>query len=474
MSTFAAQSKRLKASSKKSTAVRYKQPALHRYQDQAANAMVKNQCHGLFMEPGLGKTRTTLTAFKRLRDKGEVEAMLVIAPLHVCYNVWPREVQKWKEFNGLEVAILHGPKKKQALDTEADIYLINPEGLPWFMKQRRVYIPDMLVIDESTKFKNNAAKRTKLLKAALPMFKRRYILTGTPTPNGLLDLFSQVYILDMGERLGKYITHYRNRWFMPTGYGGYTWVPRAGAGEEIKEQLEDIVTYMKADDYLELPPLVENDVVVDLPDDVYAMYKEFEEEFVLQLEKEDIIAKNAGVLTGKLQQVANGGIYTTADRAKWETLHMAKAEAVADIVEEASGQPCLVAYHFNHDLDRLKKVLGKDTPHIGKGVTAKRVREIEREWNRGKIPVLLANPASVAHGLNMQEAGRHVIWHSLTWNSEHYTQFIQRVWRQGQKDTVFLHHIIAAGTIDRLIRRAEIEKISNQQQLLDFFRKEFL
>jgi SNF2 family DNA or RNA helicase len=262
----------------------------HAYQMQAMEMMVSMGAAGLFLDPGLGKTSTTLGAFNILQKQGYVTRMLVIAPMRVCYNVWPNEVMKWEQFGHLKVNVLHGKGKEEALNDPADIYVINPEGLPWLAERDRLkrIKPEMLVVDESTKFKNGSSKRFKLLKKMLNQFDRRYILTGTPTSQGLEDLFGQIYILDGGNALGQYITHYRRKYFYQTGYGGYSYEPREGAADEIAEKIAPFTLRLKAEDYLELPELVYNEVVVDLPQDVRLMYQELEREFIATIHEEEI------------------------------------------------------------------------------------------------------------------------------------------------------------------------------------------
>lgn len=334
---------------------------------------------------------------------------------------------------------------------------------------------DTLIIDESSKFKNAQTQRYKTLKPYLKTFARRWILTGSPAPNGLLDLFGQIYLLDLGASLSPYITQYRRMFFDPSGYGGYEWKIKPDGAERINQAIKPLVLRLEASDYLELPELIYNDIYIDLPPDAMKQYKMMEIRMLTKLESGEIIsAANAGVATMKCRQIANGGLYKELDIERpmvkddrWAHLHMAKAEAVADLVEEMAGQPALIAYEFEQDLDRLFKVLGKDTPHIGGGVSARRGAEIERNWNSGSIRTLLGHPASMAHGLNLQGAGGAVIWASLTWNFEYYDQFIKRVHRQGNTHKrVFVHHIIARNTIDEVMLRTLRGKGKTQHNFL--------
>lgn len=441
----------------------------HKYQKRAVEKLLTNPYFGLFLDPGLGKTSIVLETVKQLYANREIDRVLIIAPLRVCYSVWPSEQKKWNNFKDLEVTILHGKNKEKNLESDAQIFLINPEGLPWLLKHKRFparFSSQMLVIDESTKFKAPATMRFKLLRQWLHIFDRRYILTGTPVPNGLLDLFGQVFILDLGFSLGKFITHYRNKYFYPSGFGGYEWKPIPDAEVTIYEKLKPLTIRLDAKDYLELPELIINPIYVDLPETAVALYDEMEEELVVGIKNKDIVAVNAAVASSKCCQIANGGIYD--EYQKYHFIHDAKTEAVASLIEELGGSPALVAYEYGHDLTRLRKMFGENVPYIGGGVTPKRSSELEVAWNKGELPILLGQPASMAHGLNLQGAGNHVIWHSITWNLEHYDQLIRRVYRQGNKHKrVFVHLIIAKGTIDEAKISALNAKHRTQKDLFD-------
>ncbi len=454
----------------------------HAYQKTAVGFMVSLATAGLFLDPGLGKTAITLAAFNLMRRKGYIKRMLVIAPLRPAYSVWPGEVLRWDEFSDLKIELLHGDNKNAALrrvlcgSNHVDINVINPEGLPWLSEQlarnSHVFPWDMLVIDESTRFKITSTQRFKILKPLLPRFKRRYILTGSPAPNGLLDLFGQIFILDLGRTLGSYVSHYRVRFFNPGGYLGYQWTLRAGADKEIYNLLKPIVLRMDARDLLEMPPLIGVDppgrVEVELPPKAMAQYKQMEDTLITQVKDGLVVAANAAAASTKCRQIANGGIYTNGpgQARKWENLHEAKVDAVEEIVEELQGKPALIAYEYAHDLDRLRRRLG-NVPHIGGGVTPKRFHEIETAWNAGELPVLLAQPQSVAHGINLQGTGAAVIWAGLTWDLENYEQLYKRIWRQGQKEKVIVHHIVAKKTVDEIIIRGLTRKDHTQRGLLD-------
>jgi SNF2 family DNA or RNA helicase len=439
----------------------------HGYQTRAIKFGVSRPNAGLLLTPGLGKTSISLAVFKLLKKQGFINRLLVLAPLRAVYSVWPKEVEKWDEFKGLSVGILHGPNKGDTLRKNHDVYVMNYEGLSWLTDNISDLKADMLVVDESSKMKETRTLRFKLLKPLLPRFKRRYILTGSPIGNSLLDLFGQMYVMDMGKALGTRFTHFREEFFFSTGYMGHDWVLKPKAEQAIYRRVAPSVLRMDAKDYLDLPPLIVKDVEITLPDKAMRIYKQMEKQLRIDFEAGTVTAANAAVASMKCRQLANGGIYTDLEH-NWNDVHAEKAEAVGDIVEELSGQPAFIAYDFLHDLQRLKKVLGEDTPHIGGGVTTKRGKEIEEAWNRGELPYLLGQPQSVAHALNLQGGveGGAVIMHSLPWSSDLYNQFIQRVWRQGQKKTVVVHRLIARGTVDEVIIKALERKDKTQN---DFF-----
>lgn len=460
----------------------------HDYQKKAIKFGLERGAAGFFLDPGLGKTSIILAIIKILLKKKIISKVLIIAPLRVVHGVWPEEIKKWLDFNELTYSIVHGKNpraREKAFRVEATVYIMNPEGLEWLERQKRWNF-DMLVVDESSKFRNTKSLRFKIMRRLVKKFQRRYILTGTPAPNGLLNLFGQMYILDQGRALGAYITHYRNQYFNPSGYGGYDWVIKEGAAERIYDRIRPLILRMEAADYLKLPPLISSNIKIELPPDVMKIYRELENTLITEIDDKKIVAANAAVASQKCRQVANGGIYiedlsmASEDsvfefkRGKRESkiLHMLKAEAVLELVEELEGQPALIAYEFDHDLERLKKVLGKDTPHIGGGVSVKRGVEIQNAWNAGEIPKLLGQPSSVGFGLNLQGAGRAVIFHSLPWDLEAYDQFIKRVWRQGQTGRVFLYHIVSNTIVDRAILGALARKSRTQKALLDALKHE--
>lgn len=448
----------------------------------------------------MSKTAITLATIKILKQQKLIDKVLVIAPLRPCYLVWPKEVAKWADFNHFKMVVLHGPNKDALLRQKADIYVINPEGLEWLTQatktktarnKTRVTMDlarwkslgfDVLVVDELSKFKHTNTTRFKIIKLILGFFRRRWGLTGSPAANGLMGLFGQLYVLDQGRSLGQFITHYRMKYFAPVDLQGYVWKLQPGAEQLIYERISPIVMRLSAEDYLEMPELIENVIRVDLPDKVRKMYDQMENDLLTRIDKSVVIASNAAAASTKCRQIANGGIYLEpgllegfklppSDR-EWVNLHTEKVDALEDLIEELQGQPLLVAYDFEHDFDRIKKKFGKDVPYIGSGVSTKRALELETLWNAGKLPLLFGHPMSIAHGLNLQEQAEHVCWHSLTWDYELYDQFVRRVRRQGNKaKRVFSHMIVARNTIDEVMVASLRAKKKGQNTFFDGLKK---
>lgn len=472
----------------------------HAYQKKGIKFLIEHACAALFEDPGLGKTSQVLGAIKILKAKKLLSKVLLIAPLRVCYSVWPKEIEKWEDFNGLKIEILHGPDKDEALKRDADIYVINPEGLDWLLqtkKTKKVSAKtgkvttvievdlrrfkklgfDTLVIDELTKFKHTGSGRFKALKLVHKTFGRRWGLTGSPASNGLLDLFGQCFILDEGRALGPFVTHYKMKYFNPVDKNGFVWVPREGAADEIYERLSPLALRMAAEDYLDMPLLIENNIKLDMPEDVKAIYDRLEEDLIAKIDDRVVVATNAAVASGKCRQVANGGIYHDPEvttmgfklikgKREWTNLHYAKVDALEDLVEELQGSPLLVAYDFGHDLARLRERFPKAA--FACDYNMKQFTQLEAAWNRGEIPLLFGHPQSVGHGLNFQECGNHVAWHSMTWDFELYDQFIRRVRRQGNKSKkVFVHHFLMRDTIDEIMLYALKSKNRGQQALFN-------
>lgn len=419
-------------------------------------------CCGLLLDPGLGKTAIALAAIKILRKLGYIKRVLVIAPKNVMLTAWPGELNKWADFHSLSYTILHGKDKERALQDPTDIHIINPEGLSWF-EERKDRLPyDMLVVDESTKFKNTQTQRFKILRKLAPTFARRYILTGTFIPNGLEDLFGQVWIIDQGNALGRYITHFRNQFFFSEGYGGYTYTPRPGAFEEISARIKPMVLRMAAEDYLTMPKLMKIQVPVALPSAAMKQYKAMESDFFLALEQGDVVAGNKAVAGGKCRQIANGAVYDS--ERNWTEIHDAKLDALEDLLEQIGNQPVLIIYEFQHDRDRIRQRLG-DIPSIT-GMSAAKISETVTGFNSGLILRLLGHPASMGHGLNMQGRCCHVIWFGIQWDLDYEIQANARVYRQGQEsDTVFIYYLVAQNTLDERVFSVLAQKHSNQEAL---------
>jgi len=429
----------------------------------------------LLLDPGLGKTSIILEAFRILKEMGYVKKLFVITPKKPMYSSWggdEGQIESWANFNHLTWTILHGKDKEENLRLDADIYLINPDGLPWFFGKgakpdfsRLKMLGDdlMLVVDESTKFKSASSQRFKTLSKVLGKFKRRYILTGTPDPNGLIDLFGQIYILDEGSSLGRYVTHFRTTYFYPSGFGGYTWSPQPLAMERITERISPMVLRMEADDYLQLPERVEVRHVFDLPPDIFKLYKEMEDELVLEIEHDDLIADNEAVASGKCRQITAGGIYRTDALGKREAipLHTEKLELLESIVEELNGSPILVFYEYEFERDMMLKHFGDKCFAMGRN--DKKDQELVVKFNRGAIPVLLLQQQS-AMGLNLQKACFHLAFTTQTWKADDHRQCMDRIRRQGNPNSrVFTHYLIARNTIDEVVYKRVVKKDANSK-----------
>lgn len=445
------------------------------YQTRGIRYLLEKAHAGLFLEPGLGKTATVLAAYTLLKRRGFVKKLLVVAPRRVCLLVWPQEAAKWDEFKHLRVHFLHG--KGRHLRADADVYLINPEGLPWLLEElrrTRTWPFEWLVVDESTKFKKSNTVRFKLLRGVLHRFLRRTILTGAPTPKGLLDLFGQVFVMDLGQSLGRYVTHYRNEFFYPTGFGGYTWVPQPDAHERILARLEPSVLTMRAEDWLELPERVDHVLKVTLPSTVMAQYQELEREMVATLATKKVVVGSASAVSMKCRQLASGGVYRDVVDPRTHQLsrevvevHEAKVDALEELRDELAGEPLLVAYEFAHDLTRLRRRFGADVPALEGGLSDAALLDLEARWNRGDVPLLLAQASSTAHGLNLQAGGAAVAWFSLTYDYETFHQFNLRVLRQGQlAKRVKYYYLVAEDTVDEDTLRVVLGRHTDQRRVL--------
>jgi len=445
----------------------------HQYQINAIQHFVSNQGAAMFADPGLGKTATTLGAYAVLKQHNMSRGMLVVAPLRPTYRVWPTEVKKWEDFQNLKVEILHGPKKAEALHRKADIYVINYEGLKWLAKELEGKpMPfDILTLDESSKVKNVKTQRFQILKDFRERFARIWILTGTPAPNGIENLFGQIYMLDAGYRLGRTLTYFRKVYFHEYPQrGGYSlWEPKKGSKEKVQKKIADIAMSLRADDYLSLPKLIDNVINIDLPSATKRQYDQLESDFMAELNSGNVSASTAAVKAMKLRQLVGGGVYDSNGTAHYS--HTAKLDALGDLIEEQEGQPLLVAVGYQHEVTRIREKLGYDVPYLGGGVSVAESNRIVDAWNRGDIPVLLAHPTSVAHGLNLQSGGNAMVWYTLTWSQEEWQQFIARIWRQGQTKPCVVHYLIATDTIDERVLEVVRSKDRNQNALLNALRR---
>lgn len=440
----------------------------HDYQKYSIEFVKTHPVAALLLSMGLGKTSTTLTALDDLLfDSFEIHKVLVIAPLRVT-KVWLDEVNKWNHLNYLRCSLVVGTEqeRKRALWANADIYIINRENIQWLIDESGIQFNfDTLVVDELSSFKNFKAKRFKSLMKVRPMVKRVIGLTGTPTSNGLMDLWSEFKLLDQGKRLGRFITNYRDQYFRPDKRNGqviFSYKPLPFAEDAIYDKISDITISMKATDYLNMPELISNHVEVEMSERETKVYQELKQELVVTLGDEDVTASNAASLSNKLTQMANGAIYL--DNHESAIIHDRKLDALEDLIEAQCGKPVLVAYWFKHDLDRIKKRLEELKVNFREIKTDASIED----WNKGNIEVGLIHPASAGHGLNLQEGGSTLIWFGLTWSLELYEQTNARLYRQGQRNkTVVIEHIITRGTIDEQIVKALEEKDKTQSRLID-------
>lgn len=435
----------------------------HEYQKYATNFILEHPVSAILLDMGLGKSVITLTAIYDLCfDSFEVSKVLVIAPLRVARDTWPAEIEKWDHLKNLRYSVAVGTEteRKVALIQKADIYIINRENVDWLVEQSGLPFDfDMVVIDELSSFKSYGAKRFKSLLKVRPKVRRIVGLTGTPSSNGLMDLWAQFRLLDMGKRLGRFITHYRSSFFDPDKRNQqiiFSYKPKTGAEDEIYRLISDITISMKSTDYLKMPECVINEVPVTLSEKERKAYDSLRQDLVLPLKGEEIDAVNAAALSNKLCQMANGAVY--GDDKKVFEIHDRKLDALEDLIEGANGKPVLIAYWFKHDLERICKRF--DVEKLNTSDSIKR-------WNNGEIPIAVIHPASAGHGLNLQNGGSTLIWFGLTWSLEFYQQTNARLWRQGQKDIVVIHHIITKGTIDENIMTALQKKDKTQSALIE-------
>lgn len=441
----------------------------HSYQEYAIKFIESHPISALFLDMGLGKTSITLSAINNLLfDSFEIHKVLTICPLRVARNTWCDEIKKWDHLNNIKYSIVVGTEKERisALNEKADIYIINRENVDWLVnKSGYKFDFDMIVIDELSSFKNHQSKRFKSLMKIRPKVKRIVGLTGTPSSNGLMDLFAEFKVLDLGERLGYFIGQYRNTYFKPDKTNGaivYSYKPLPNAEDSIYEKISDITVSMKASEYLKMPELVISNYQVEMSEDEKKQYDEMKKNLICEIKDGEITVSNAGSLSNKLSQFANGAVYD--DEQNIVEIHSRKLDALEDIIESMNGKPLLVAYWYKHDLQRIKKRFNVREIKTGKDIA---------DWNNGKISVALIHPASAGHGLNLQQGGSTIVWFGLTWSLELYQQTNGRLYRQGQKNTVVIQHIVTKGSIDEQILKALERKNKTQEDLIEAVKANF-
>ena len=435
------------------------------YQQYAIDYIIRNKESGIFLDMGLGKTVITLTAIEELMyNSFEVKRVLVVAPLRVARDTWSGECDKWDHLKHIKMSLILGDERERirAINRNADIYVINRENLAWLIDHYGKSFPyDMVVLDELSSFKDPSSKRFRKMKSVRQFVKRIVGLTGTPAPNGLLDLWPQIYLLDMGKRLGRYISAYRNEYFVPDKRNGqviYSYKPRPYAEREIYKKINDLCVSMKAADYIKMPDRVDNFIEVKMSDNEKRLYDRLERDTLLPFSDGDIDAVNAAALATKLLQMANGAVYDENKIVKH--IHNKKLEALEDLYEAANGKPVLIFYMYKHDRDRIKALIGQDARELDSA------RDIA-DWNAGRINAAIAHPASTGHGLNLQSGGSTIIWFGLTWSLELYQQANARLWRQGQKETVIVHHLVTKDTIDEQVMKVLQKKEKGQSALMN-------
>lgn len=440
----------------------------HKYQINAVKHCLEHAASALFLDLGLGKTVITLTAINNMFKRHEIKGVLVLAPLRVVYNVWPQEIEKWDHLQHLSCGILHGPKKAYVLRENHDIYLINYEGLAWLVEELKdiqlaAWSFDMIVFDESTAVKNNATKRFKMLKIIIKYFKRRVIMTGTPAPNSVLDIWAQYYMLDEGERLGSSYYWYKRSYFYQSDYYGHKWEPRSNSVAEISNKVRSITMRLRAEDYLEMPDLITSQTAWALSSKHQKQYQEFESAFLVEISEEVVTAVNAAALSTKLRQYVSGFLYDENQRVV--NVHHEKVDALAEIIEGNPSENVLVAIQFRCEYEMIKAQF-KDAPVIYGGVSAQKSKKIIDDWNAGQIPLLVVHPASIAHGVNLQHGGRMLVWYGIPWSWEHYSQMVGRLHRQGQDKPVINTFIVCRNTVEEEVIKALETKEENEASFL--------
>jgi len=443
---------------------------LHSYQKSMVNHIVNNDAVFGILDMGLGKTISTLTPIRYLQKNCGYRSALILAPLRVCYSVWPEEIQLWEHTQDMTCCIVHGPNKKKALDIDADIYTSNYESIEFIIQSELWERCDILVLDESSYVKSHKTKRFKLLKKICGEFKKVILLTGTPSGSGeLWEIFTQTFLLDQGERFGASYYWFKKRYYTPMDYNGYRWELKKGAREKIESKIKDISIVYRAKDHLKLPSLMMNTVSVSIPSKARKAYDEFEKDFLYQITEADAITvANAAVLSGKLRQVCAGGLYTD-EQGSWENLHDEKINALEEIIE-STDKPVLCFFWFRFEKEMILKRF-KHASFIDGDSKIGDIHAVVNSWNKKKIKLLCCHPASAGHGLNLQSGSGTIVWLSLTWSLEQYQQAIARLYRQGQKDTCIIHHIVCKDSVDEAVIAALGRKNKGQQALIDELKK---
>lgn len=466
----------------------------HKYQKKSVKFLLEHDEAALFLDPGLGKTSITYAALKVLKTQGLLQGAIVAAPRRPAVSTWPAERDKWAEFGDLKVTLLHGDHKDKLVKERSDVYVVTYEGLRWltstgvldrWLKAKWV---DTIIFDELSKLKHPSTTRFKSLKPWLARFRRRWGLTGSPASNGLMDLFGQCYVLDRGKALGQYITHFRAAFFeQKPAYPGDPYpvdIPKKDADKAIYARLKDLALRIDAEDHMELPQLIINPLKFDLPPALRKQYKQMEEEMFAELESQVVTAATAATVSMKCRQLTSGAIYEDVidpvtglprnqAKRKWLHVHDFKLEMLAELIDELQGTQLLIAYEYQHEAERIRKLINpkkpQDVPCIGGGVSDAKALEYERSWNAGEIPILMGHPQSMGHGLNLQQSSAHnICWFSGTWDYELYDQFIRRLKRQGsQAKHIILHHLMARDTVDEAVLAAMHNKRKGQNALMD-------
>jgi SNF2 family DNA or RNA helicase len=460
----------------------------HKYQEKALKFVLSRGEAALFLDPGMGKTSISYAACKVLRNRKEFKGALVVAPRRPAISVWPKEQQKWVEFHELSVAVLHGPKREELVKHRHDIYVITYEGLQWLIKNNHLRDLlkkgwlDVLIVDELSKVKHQRSLRHKTLAAWHHRFARRIGLTGSPASNGLMDLFGQAFVLDMGKAFGQYESHFRAMFFTPVNPGSDypTFVPKPGAEELIYARMKHLALRLDADDWLKMPQVIPNVIKLELDPKSRTMYDEMEKDFLAFVAADEVVtAASAAAASMKCRQIATGCVYEDkvdpltgeprTGKRKYRLVHDLKIEALEDLVDELQGQQLLIAYEFGHDRDRILKLLGKDLPWIGGGTSDKKALEYERAWNAKEIPILLGHPASIGHGLNFQESSAYnILFFTGTWDFELYDQFVRRLRRQGNKaNRLLVHRFVMEDTVEEAVLMSNNRKRRTQDLLHD-------